>query len=66
MTGEKEWLNQSEVARMLGVTEKTIRNWWKRKIFPVTRYRFAGIIRYQVSDIEKFQEEIKEHPERQN
>lgn len=50
-----EIMNASEVAKYLGLEEKTIRNWTSSKKIPVIK--LGGTVRYRKTDIDKFLEQ---------
>ncbi len=51
----KQWLRVSDVAKLLSVSESTVRNWISAKLLSVHRYGRLIVIRQ--SNLEKFLEE---------
>ena len=46
------WLNQSESAKYLGVTDRTIRNYVARGVLPARRVRGSRLIRIDRADLD--------------
>ena len=52
-----EWLSVEEAARFIYVSQSTVRNWIKKKYFPV--YRYGRLIRIERSDLQRFIDESR-------
>ncbi|MGG5258791.1 helix-turn-helix domain-containing protein [Phycicoccus avicenniae] len=58
----REWLNQAEVADLLGVTDRTVRNFIARGVLPASRIRNGksrpGPVRIRRRDVDALLEPI--------
>lgn len=52
------WLTQAEAAAMLGVTDRTIRNYISRGILPARRLGGGRLIRIDSEDVDRLLEPI--------
>ena len=46
------WLNQTEAAKYLGVTDRTIRNYVARGVLPARRVRGSRLVRIDQRDLD--------------
>lgn len=49
---QDQWLNQTEAAEYIGVTDRTIRAYVARGVLPGYRPRGSRLIRFRVSDLD--------------